>query len=153
MFGFFKKKSKFEAYLDSGMSMVSFFYKCGIHASNDILLKENSANLIRSYEHIKPLYYTYNSFVIANKNEQDLTNPSNREKIVHFMMLATAFAYGLQNQRLDEDNLRDIIDANCSLLFEDSSSFLIKNSGAYNNIHRVMKQIAHDVDENSFFNL
>ena len=153
MFGFLKKKSKFEVYLDSGMPMVSFFYKCGIHASNDALLKENSVDLIRSYEYIKPLFHAYNSFVIDKKVEQDLTIPSNREKIVHFMMLASAFAYGLQNQRLDEEKLRGIIDDNCSSIFEDSNNFQIANNGVYNRIYDIMKQIHHDINGESFFNL
>ena len=143
MFGLFKKKSDFDIYLDSGMPLVEHFYKYGVYVSNDILLQQNASALVDAYQKINPLYFSFNSYIIADKNTQSLTLPSDRERIVHFLMYINSFAYGLQPQRLNEKALRHLIVDESEAIFSDAMKFNISSQGFHRKVFKILEEV-HD---------
>jgi len=143
MFGLFKKKSDYDIYLESGMPLVEHFYKYGIYASNESLLQKNSLALVNAYQKIKNLYYAYNDYIISDKNAQSLTAPLEREKIVHFLMYINSFAYGIQQKRLDEKELRKIIIEESESIFLDPIRFNMESNGFHRKAFKIFEEI-HD---------
>lgn len=147
MFGFFNKKNDFDVHIETGMPLVEHFYKYGIYASNENLLQENKNTLIEAYEVFKDLKSSFNAYIVCAKPSRALTPPSERQKIVHYLMYATAFAYGLEQKNLDEKNLRNITSGACEKLFKDAENFLFETNGIYNNIFDIYRKIYLDIND------
>lgn len=145
MFGFFKKKRDFDIYVDTGIPMVSFFYKAGIHASNDNLLHQNKYSVSTAYEKITPMYGAYNSYIVE-KNVNSFIDSSEREMIVHYIMFASAFLYGYNQENLDESKIRDITTTNCDILFEDKMNFILKTNNSYLKIYHTIRDIYKSIN-------
>jgi hypothetical protein len=147
MFGLFKKKSDHDIYLDSGMPLVENFYKYGIYASNDNLLKENSGALIDAYEKMVPLYSTFRNYIAPEiKQNRALTSPSERRDIIYFLMYINAFAFGLQNKRLDEKTLRALVIKEGDEIFTAPDNFLVSSQGFHRKVYKILQEINDDLN-------
>lgn len=147
MFGLFKKKSDHDFYLDSGMPLVEHYYKYGIYASNDNLLKENSVALIDAYEKMVPLYTAFRNYISPETTQnRALTSPSERGNIIYFLMHINAFAFGLQNKRLDEKTLRSLVIKEADEIFMSPDNFLVSSQGFHRRVYKILQEINDDLN-------
>lgn len=147
MFSLFKKKSDHDIYLNSGMPLVEKYYKYGIYASNDNLLRENSMALIDAYEKMVPLYTVFRNYISPEITQnRALTSPSEKANIIYFFMYINAFAFGLQNKRLDEKTLRSLVIKEADEIFMSPNKFLISSQGFHRKVYKILQEINDDLN-------